>query len=85
MQVPNPLPEMHLSDHQMALLGSEQCSKQNPRGLLTKLVAGPRLLSLRFCRSAVRMENFISNKFRGVTMTLLECYTPRNRIQVVGR
>ena len=30
VQVPNPLPEMHLSDHQMALLGSEQCSKQNP-------------------------------------------------------
>lgn len=30
VQVPNPLPEMHLSDHQMALLGSEQRSKQNP-------------------------------------------------------
>lgn len=25
MQVPNPLPEMHLSDHQMVLLGPEQC------------------------------------------------------------
>ena len=30
VQVPNHLLEMHLSDHRMALLGSEQCSKQGP-------------------------------------------------------
>ena len=38
---------------------------ESGRGLLTKLMSGPRLLSLRFCRSVVGMENFISNKFRG--------------------